>query len=208
VSSDGRDVSEIMGNLLPEVSEASVSAGASGLRFDPVARTNELEGIWKLLHPNDAPTFAAPAFSSAVPNQVGPFNWSPIVFGGGVPVGGWAQLTLFRNGVVNFTGHFHVSGAPSYNVTCAFAVRAGAGPGATAFTFAKTGRVHGTFESGSRDFNWDDTPTNPAVAADWENLVSSWAWQAKVGANIDLLSTTQSAVQALGQVAAVIAVIT
>jgi hypothetical protein len=48
---------------------------------------------------------------------------------------------------------------------------------------------------------------NPAFAADWENLVSSWAWQAKVGANIDLLSTTQSAVQALGQVAAVIAVI-
>lgn len=207
MSSDGRDVSEIMGSLLPDVSEASVSAGGSGVRFDPAERTNELAGIWKLLHPEDSPPFAAPAFSSEVPNQVGPFNWSPIVFGGGVPVGGWAQLTLFRNGVVNFTGHFHVSGAPSYNVTCAFAVRAGAGPGATAFTFAQTGRVHGTFESGSRDFNWDATPTNPAVAADWENLVSSWAWQGKVGANIDLVSTTQSAVQALGEVAAVIAVI-
>jgi hypothetical protein len=35
VSSDGREVSEIMGNLLPDVSEASVSAGASGFRFDP-----------------------------------------------------------------------------------------------------------------------------------------------------------------------------
>ncbi|HXZ69625.1 MAG TPA: hypothetical protein VEH31_01985, partial [Streptosporangiaceae bacterium] len=127
-----------------------------------------------------------------------------IVFGGGVPVGGWAQLTLFRNGAVNFTGHFHVSGAPSYNVTCTFAVRASDG---TVYTFTRTGRVHGTFEAGSRDFDWGDNPTNTAVAAGWANLAAGWSWQARAGANADIGALVDSAVHAVGQVASVIAII-
>lgn len=168
-------------------------------------RADRISEIWRLLHPEQdaAPPPPAPP-EPPLPDLLGPFTWNPITFGGGVPVGGWAQLTLFRNGAVNFTGHFHVSGAPSYNVTCTYAVRAADG---TVFTFTKTGRVHGTFETGSRDFDWGDNPTNTAVGADWANLAASWSWQAKAGANADIGALVGSAVQAVGQAASVIAII-
>jgi hypothetical protein len=147
---------------------------------------------------------AAPRLAAPLPEQLGPLNWNPIVFGGGVPVGGWAQLTLFRSGAVNFTGHFHDSGGTSYDVTCTFAVRAGDG---NVFTFTKSGRVHGTFEAGSRDFDWGENPSNTAVGADWPNLASSWSWHANAGANVDIGALVDSTVKAVGQAATVIAII-
>jgi hypothetical protein len=192
--------------LLPSVSEATASMGASAAMLDADSRSKEFGQLWEALHrhldvvPAPPPLAAAPP----LPSQLGPFTWNPIVFGGGVPVGGWAQLTLFRNGAVNFTGHFHVSGAPSYNMTCTFAVRASDG---TVYTFTRTGRVHGTFESGSRDFDWGDNPTNTAVAAGWANLAAGWSWQARAGANADIGALIDSAVHAVGQVASVIAII-
>jgi hypothetical protein len=83
-------------------------------------------------------------------------------------------------------------------------VRAGDG---TVFTFTRTGRVYGTFESGSRNFDWGDNPTSTAIAADWNNLVASWSWQARAGADIDIGALVDSAVKAVGQAAAVIAII-
>jgi hypothetical protein len=197
------DPTFLVADLLPETTEATVSAGASGVRMAPEARVDRITEVWKLLHPEADALPSAPA-ALAVSDQLGPFTWSPIVFGGGVPVGGWAQLTLFRSGAVNFTGHFHVSGAPSYNVTCTYAVRAGDG---TVFTFTKTGRVHGTFEAGSRDFDWGENPTSTAIASDWDNLMASWSWQAKAGADIDIGGLVDSAVKAVGQAATVIAII-
>jgi hypothetical protein len=76
-------------DLLPETAEATVSAGASGVLMAPGVRTERITEVWRLLHPDQDALPAAPA-PLAVPEQLGPFTWNPIVFGGGVPVGGWA----------------------------------------------------------------------------------------------------------------------
>jgi hypothetical protein len=47
--------------------------------------------------------------------------------------------------------------------------------------------------------------TSTAIAADRNNLVASWGWQARAGADIGAL--VDSAVEAVGQAAAVIAII-
>lgn len=203
---DTRDVSVLLSELVPLTYAATVSAGASAEPYDSHVRDLELVSIWDALH-GDVEVVVhhpPPPPPPPLPTQLGPFTWNPIVFGGGVPVGGWAQLTLFQNGAVNFTGHFHDSGATSYDMTCTFAVRASDG---TVYTFVKTGRVHGTFEAGSRDFDWGDNPTNTAVGAGWANLCAGWNWQAKAGANVDIGALVGSAVQAVGQAASVIAII-
>lgn len=197
-------VSVIMGDLLPRYREATVSAGGSGIPFEAKFREDLVGSIWEALHPVAPPPPPPPPPPPALPEQLGPFDWRPIVFGGGVPVGGWAQLTMFRNGAVNYSGHFHVSGAPSYDISCVFAVRAADG---TVYTFTKTGRVHGTFEAGSRNFDFGENPTNTAVAAGWGNLAAGWSWQARAGANADIGALVDSAVKAVGQAASVIAII-
>jgi hypothetical protein len=138
-----------------------------------------------------------------LPEQLGPFTFNPIVFDDGVPVGGWAQLTLFRSGVVNFSGHFHVSGAPSYDTGCVFVVRGGD----IAYTFSHRGRVHGTFEAGSRDDDWGDSPTHNAVAEGWPALATDLSWQANATVNPDFNVFVDATVKAVGAVAAVIAII-
>ena len=200
------DPSLIIADFVPVTSAATVSAGASAELAAIDIRDRDFTSVWEMLHGHldVVPPPPPPPPPPPLPTQIGPMNWNPIVFGGGVPVGGWAQLTLFQNGAVNYTGHFHVSGAPSYDITCTFAVRASDG---TVYTFTKTGRVHGTFEPGSRDFDWGDNPTNTAVAAGWPNLAAGWSWQARAGANADIGALVDSAVDALGKVATVIAII-
>ncbi len=139
-----------------------------------------------------------------LPDQIGPLTQSPIVLGGGVPVGGWSQLTLYRNGAFNYSGHFHDSGATSYNMSCVYAIR---GVDGTIFTFSHRGRVHGTFEAGSRDDDWSNSGTNEALAAAWPSLVASLSWQVRVGANLDFSGVLDQAVQAVGTVVAVVAVL-
>jgi hypothetical protein len=198
---------EILDGLLPDTAAVTASIGDSAVMLDPAEKQKELEALWSQLHPDDpAPPMPAAqrAGPRALPDHLGPFNWNPIVFGGGVPVGGWAQLTLFQNGAVNFAGHFHDSGFPSYNVTCVFAVRNADG---VAYTFVRSGRCHGTTESGSRNFDWGDNPTQTAVAAGWAALSRQWAWQARASANADIGSLVDQAVKALGQVASVVAII-
>ena len=128
-----------------------------------------------------------------------------IVFGGGVPVGGWTAISLFPNGAFNFSGHMHVSGAPSYNVGVTWVVTTS--DGQPTFTLPVTGRVHGTFEPGSRDFDWNTSGTNPALAAAWPELAAGYRWRWQAGANADFLAMTQAAVQAIGAVGAVIALL-
>lgn len=199
------DAADLLNEFVPQAGQATAGIGGSIVPAEPRAREKELQTIWQALHSDsNRPPLPPSTGSHSLPDRLGPFNWNPIVFGGGVPVGGWAQLTLFRNGAVNFSGHFHVSGAPSYNVACAFAVRSGDG---TIFTFTHTGRVHGTFESGSRNDDWDQNPTQTAVAADWPSLSASWSWHANAGANADIGQLLDQTEKALGQAAKVIAII-
>ncbi|PFO84576.1 hypothetical protein COJ88_29470 [Bacillus cereus] len=115
---------------------------------------------------------------------LGPWDTGSITFGNGVAVGGYANLTLHQDGSFNFSGHFHDSGGISYDTSFVWAVRDSNVP-ATIYVFAHNGRVHGTFESGSRDDNWGVSGTNPALHAGWSALErgGSWHWEARVNAD-------------------------
>src|SRR5262245_43462677 len=139
--------------------------------------------------------------------EVGPLNWNPIVFSGGVPVGGWAELSLFPNGGVNFNGSFHDSGFPSYNDAIVFAVQAIAT--GDLFTFSHSGHMAGTIESGSRDDSWSGQIDSPAVAGAWPILsLDGYRWWAQAAVNIDLgslLNTIKSIVSAVQTIGTIVA---
>ena len=60
-----------------------------------------------------------------------------IIFGGGVPVGGYSRLSVFANGAFSFNGHFHDFGTPPYDVALVWVLKSSTG---TAFTFSHKGR--------------------------------------------------------------------
>ena len=131
------------------------------------------------------------------------FDTGRIVFGNGVPVGGNAHLTLYSDGTYALTGHFHDSGAPSYNLTLVFIIADSQG---RPISFAHQGRMHGTFESGSRDDNPAGTGNNAMIAQLWNTgLGARWWWSAHVG--MDVEAAIASALKALGYVAAVAAIV-
>lgn len=139
--------------------------------------------------------------------QLGPFNTGSIVFNGGVPVGGWAQLIVRSDGSYTFTGHYHDSGATSYNVQFAWAIADGNG---RAYTFRANGHCAGTFESGSRDFDWNNSGTNPELAAHFGDLNAQYHWHWNASANWDigaLVDSVIAAVKAAGVVVSTIVAI-
>jgi hypothetical protein len=147
------------------------------------------------------------AFAAGLTPQVGPLNTGYITFNGGVPVGGFAQLTLFQSGNFNFNGHFHVSGAPSYNVGFAVGVRSSRG---VLYTFLKSGHLAGTFEPGSRDFNWSVQEFRAVLHEDWPNLAvnSTWWWSANVNWDpLAILNSVKTLASTVGAVASVIALV-
>jgi hypothetical protein len=150
----------------------------------------------------------APELAGGFTPQVGPLDTGGIHFDGGVPVRGWAQLTLFETGSVNFTGHFHDSGATSYNVAFGVGVRSQRG---VLYTFGRQGHMAGTFEFGSRDFNWNLTNEHfDVIRDDWANIAvnSTWWWNAKVNLDIaGVLSSVKTIAESVGAVGSVIALI-
>lgn len=127
-----------------------------------------------------------------------------ITFGGGVPVGGWANLTVFGDGSYNFSGHLHDSGATSYDTGVVFALRASNG---TVFTFSNTGKVHGTFSFGSRDHDWNVSGVNPALASAWESVNRGNTWQMRARASLDLVGMFNDIKTVIGFVQQVVAVV-
>ena len=130
------------------------------------------------------------------------FNFSPIVFDNGVPVGGFAHLTIRQDGSYVFSGHFHDSGATSYKTALAYVVKDTKNQ---AYTFAHTGEVHGTFDSGSRDDDWNVTGNNPQIAANWAVLAGGSS-MAKASANLDIVALGNSVLTAIGVIVKVISV--
>jgi len=135
--------------------------------------------------------------------QLGPWQTGYITYPAGVPVGGYASLTLRSDGTYEFTGHFHDSGAPSYDDHFAWGVRASDG---FAFTFAHQGHMAGTFEAGSRDDDWNVTGYNTDIAAHWDAL-QGWNWQWRADVNWDVVGDLTRIIDALKQVGQVVAVI-
>ncbi|WP_261564410.1 hypothetical protein [Frankia gtarii] len=140
---------------------------------------------------------ASPASASS---QITPVNRS-ITFKGGTPVGGWMRLTLNSDGTYRYSGHLHVSGAPSYNDEVVVAVSAANG---TTFTFSHTGRLHGTFESGSRDDDWNRSGYRHAIRDAWPALSRSWHSQSRATVNWDAAAAVNSVVSALRTAGAVV----
>jgi hypothetical protein len=146
-----------------------------------------------------------------LPEMLGPWNTGPIVFDDGVALGGWAEVTLHRDGRFEFRGHLHDSGAASYNTSVVVVVRAGDGH---IYTFTHTGVAHGTFGAGSRDDDWDNAGQNDELAANWAGLVSNWAWHWSAAANTDwqalldsALKAAEDALKVAGVVIAVVALV-
>ena len=134
------------------------------------------------------------------------FDSKSITFRHGVPVGGWSHLTLYPDGHYHFSGHFHVSGAPSYNVGIVWMVRSSAGQ---AFMFSKTGHLHGTFESGSRDCNWDASGSNEDIKRSYAELVGNKAgYKANVNADLSsLIADAKQVVSVAGDIVSAVSVV-
>ncbi|WP_141499477.1 hypothetical protein [Bacillus toyonensis] len=137
-------------------------------------------------------------------DQIGPLQTGSIGFGGGTPVGGYAQLILRKDGWYNFSGHFHVSGAPSYDVALVWLVKDSKD---WVYLFRASGRLHGTFESGSRDLDWSVSRKNPDISRNWGDLERGWSAHWSANTNINVQSLVQSGIQYVGDVAMVVAIV-
>lgn len=147
------------------------------------------------------------AASRAIGNGI-TMTWNNITFDNGVPVGGWASLTVYGDGEYEFAGHFHDSGFTSYNTNMVWAFRSGDG---TVFTFTDSGHEAGTAElvwGGSRDHNWDDTGYNPQLQADWSHVQQQgWNWDANVNTSLDVGTLFSEIKTVIGYVQTVISVV-
>jgi hypothetical protein len=132
------------------------------------------------------------------------FDWNPIVFGGGVPVGGWSHLTIREDGTYSFTGHFHDSGGTEYNMSLVWAIK---DSNNQVYTFEHSGHVSGTFESGSRDDTWDVDGQNAAIARNWASIVAADNGSAEASASGDLTSLVNSLIGTLGTVLGIVAIV-
>jgi hypothetical protein len=130
------------------------------------------------------------------------FDARPLVFDGGVPVGGWSHLTLRQDGSLTFTGHFHDSGATEYNTNFIFAVKDSQN---IVYTVTHSGRVYGTFEPGSRDDDWTVDTRNDQLADNWANLAAGHTWVANGSAKMDGTDLFNSVIGVMGAVLGVVA---
>jgi hypothetical protein len=204
-------ISTVMGDMVAGAETRASAFGGGTVSADVGRRPDEVKrdlGEW---YPDLFPALkevggASDALGGFVP-QVGPLNTGPITFGGGTPVGGFSQLTLFQSGQFNFNGHFHVSGAPSYNVAYAVGVRSQLG---VLYTFLRSGHLAGTFEPGSRDYDWSVQELRDVIREDWPNLAvnSTWWWNARVNWDpLALLGTIKTLAETVGAVGAVVALL-
>jgi hypothetical protein len=132
------------------------------------------------------------------------FDVDSITFDGGVPVGGFAHLTLRQDGSYTFSGHFHDSGAVEFNVSLVWAIKDTANQ---VYTFQQSGHVAGTFEPGSRDFDWSLDGRNDAIAQSWPALASGARSVLKASTNLDLVNLTSEVIGVAGLVLGVVGIV-
>jgi LGFP repeat len=146
----------------------------------------------------------APDTGAFIPTGQLDFDFPSITFGGGVPVGGFAHLTLFQDGNYKFTGHLHDSGATEYNVAAVIGVKDGVN---RVYTFQTQGHVAGTFESGSRDYNWSNDGQNDLIAKQWVDLEKTAFGKLQAAANLELVNVTNSLIGSLGTILGIVAIV-
>jgi len=126
--------------------------------------------------------------------QLGPWDTENILFGDNIHASGHSQLTIYSGGAYNFNGRFHNPDLFSYDVSFGWVVVDNSG---TAFTFGTNGKMGGGVTGGSKNYEWSNAGTNPAIAAAWQNLEAGWhySWEAHI--NTDIGALIQSIIDAL-----------
>jgi hypothetical protein len=149
----------------------------------------------------------AAGFNFALPHDLSPelnFDFSPIVFGGGTPVGGNAHVTLRQDGSFTFFGHFHDSGAPDFNDAIAVAVKDSQN---IVYLFQHTGHMSGTFSSGSRDDDWRIDSRDDRIANNWGFISTGSQGHAKSSTSADLTNIVNGLIGSLGTVLGVVGIV-
>jgi hypothetical protein len=131
-------------------------------------------------------------------------KWDPIVFDGGIPVSGSAELRHSTEGRWEFTGHFHDSGFSPFEVGLLFAIRTSKG---ALFTFASEGSVSGTLGTGTRDFKWNVSGTDGDIKAAWGDLQAGYSWQAQSGTGAEWGGLWAEVKGALGEINSITSVV-
>lgn len=85
----------------------------------------------------------------------------------GAVVGGDSNITIWATGAARFRGHFHDAGYYSYDDAVICVLKDAKGRG---YTFSKRGRMFGTPDPGSRDWNFDVSVTRPQIKANWVDI--------------------------------------
>jgi hypothetical protein len=174
---------EAAGRLAP-YKACNTSAQAGGNVTEPLALTVAL-----------APPPPPPA--PALPDRI-VLNWPSLTFSGGTPVGGYANLTLFQNGNVAYSGHLHDSGFPNYStqVVCGAVSADG-----VAFAAVHSGSLTGSSGGSQGNDDWNQTTTNAEITSDWANLVRSHPSSCTMQVNANVSQVVQSLVQDLNTAA-------
>jgi hypothetical protein len=132
------------------------------------------------------------------------FDTGVISFGGGVPIGGSAHVTLHQDGSYNFVGHFHKSSIVPYDYSVALTVLDSDN---RLYTFSH----QYSFGGGVADDNFPYSGNNGAIAQNWLALVpgASFRWQANASLDLGaLISAIESAIQEAGPIiSAVLAIV-
>ena len=107
---------------------------------------------------------AAAGFNFALSHDIrAPFVFSaPIISGGLAALGGSVTLTVNMDGTYRWQGHAHDSGADNYDFGIGAVLTTGSG---RRVAKAHSGHVSGTFSSGSRNEDWDETGPLPTLVS-------------------------------------------
>lgn len=160
-------------------------------------RYNDFKGGWIFW----SPVAGALVFEGAIPDHLD-FHTNH-TFPDGVAAGGWSQVTVFSNGNVQFSGHMHDSGAAEYDYSVACLLVDADNYG---YSMGHTGKIAGTFESGSRDDDWNESTTNGLISQGWRPLMARASLHTDAQVNIDLGGLLNSVIAGVGAIAGVIAI--
>jgi hypothetical protein len=135
-----------------------------------------------------------------IPHDVPPvleINFPHIVFKSGVAADADTHLTFRQDGTYTFSGHFHDSGAASYDVSIAAAVKDSLNQ---AYVCVQSGHIGGLVDPANRTFPWDYTKQDARISDFWPNIVMGYSAQAHADISVNESALVSGVIDALGEV--------
>jgi hypothetical protein len=133
------------------------------------------------------------------------FDWKPIVFDGGVPVGGEAHVTLYKDGTYTFSGRFDQHSGPlEYNIGLVWVIYDSR---KTPYTFSQIAHVSGFLEAGPPYWRWDLDGQNSSIARNWAFLTAGTTQAPNCRANADFMNLFDSVMGAMDPASSIIQVV-